>query len=76
MVSVYDGVKDSTGRAMTLEGFLSLAGQCRTTIDRIRATADKDARRAAKAGLPCATLAGVFTPHRKASMLSTTSNLI
>lgn len=76
MVSVYDGVKDSTGRPMTLEGFLSLADQCRTTIDRIRATTDKDARRTAKAGLPCATLAGVFTPHRKASMLATPSNLI
>lgn len=76
MVSVYDGVKDSTGRPMTLDGFLSLADQCRTTIDRIRATTDKEARRAAKAGLPCATLAGVFTPHRKVSMLATPSNLI
>ena len=76
MVSVYDGVKDSTGRPMTLEGFLSLADQCRTTIDRIRATTDKDARRAVKAGLPCATLAGVFSPHRKVSMLTTPSNLI
>lgn len=76
MVSVYDGVKDNTGRPMTLEGFLSLADQCRPTIDRIRQTADKDARRAAKASLPCATLAGVFAPHRNASMLTNPSNLI
>lgn len=75
-ISIYGGVKDNTGNVTTLGGFLSLAAQYKATIEAVRNEPDKDKRRGMKAALPCATIAGVFSPRRNTTMLAEPSNLI
>ena len=73
-ITVYNGVRDTTGHRSTLFDFLHNVDYDR--INRLRATADADERKRIKLSLPQATISGVFSPTRSAENLVSHSGLI
>lgn len=66
IVSLYHGVGDTRGSAVTLANFLwSDMDHYAPIIDRIRATVDTDQQRRMKKSLPAATISATFSPARK-----------
>ena len=73
-ISVYNGVRDTTGHCSTLFDFLHNVDYDR--INRLRATADANVRKRIKLSLPQATISGVFSPTRSAENLVSHSGLV
>lgn len=73
-ITVYNGVRDTTGHRSTQFDFLHNVDYDR--INRLRATADADERKRIKLSLPQATISGVFSPTRSAENLVSHSGLL
>lgn len=73
-ITVYNGVRDTSGHRSTLLEFLTDVDIDR--IKRLRATKDADERKRIKLSLPQATISGVFSPTRSADNLVSHSGLI
>ena len=68
-ISVYPNVADTHATSMRMWDFIQLGERYRDKIAAIRSTDDKERRRQLKSMLPCATIAGTFSPSRKDDML-------
>lgn len=73
-ISVYQGVKDTTGTVTSLSDFLTNVD--RETISRLRSTQDPGLRKRLKLSLPQACISGTFSPKRSATNLTKHSGLI
>lgn len=73
-ISVYRGVRDTSGHISTLYDFLNNVEY--EVINELRATADQTRRKQIKLSLPQATISGVFSPKRSAENLMQHSGLI
>lgn len=74
-ISLYNGVRDTTGSICLLEDFLS----SKTYIDKIllmRAETNAEQRRHMKLSLPQATISGVFFPNRRSEYMQKHSGFI
>lgn len=75
-ISLYNSVRDNTGRAGKMEDFLSLCYRNRNAIADYRKTTDQEVRQRLKRSLPCATISGRFAPTRAKRNLIEHSGLI
>ena len=73
-ISVYRGVRDTTGHKSSLYDFLSYVDK--DIIEELRSTNDPLRKKQIKLSLPQATISGVFAPSRSAENLVTHSGLI
>ena len=73
-ISVYRGVRDTTGHISTLHDFLNNVDY--NAISEFRATADPARKKHIKQTLPQATISGVFSPTRSADNLVRHSGFI
>lgn len=67
-ISVYNGMYDTTGNAITLRTFL-VSQKYKDDVLRLRSTKDKEGRDRIKKRLPQACVSGLFSPSRKATNL-------
>ena len=73
-ISVYRGVRDTTGHKSSLYDFLSYVDK--DVIEELRSTNDPLRKKQIKLSLPQATISGVFSPSRSAENLVSHSGLI
>ena len=73
-ISVYRGVRDTTGHKSTLYDFLNYVDV--DAIKELRSTNDPERKKGIKMSLPQATISGVFAPKRSADNLIKHSGLI